>query len=222
MREVLREIKKHLAVYKLFAKTSLMQQLEYRANFIITILAECTWLASKLMYAFVVQKTGSTVGGLSPDQVMLFVGTFIIMTAFYTGTFMNSFGYIPWHVRRGDLDMLLVKPISTQFHWTLVMTATGGLLNYYALIPAYAKAFAPMDVIIKAGTAINPAITDLKTFVLIATVPFNLLKGVVSSIITLLIYKGLDTQNGFSLNILSKILYKSLPRLLNLNSVSFK
>jgi len=72
---------------------------------------------------------------------------------------------------------------------TLVMTAAGGLLNYYALIPAYAKAFAPLDVIIKAGTAINPAITDLKTFVLIATVPFNLLKGVASSVITLLIYK---------------------------------
>jgi len=119
MREILKEIKKHLVVYRLFAKTSLMQQLEYRANFVITVLAECTWLASKLLYAFVVQKTGSNVGGLSPDQVMLFVGTFIILTAFYTSTLMNNFGYIPWQVRRGELDMLLVKPISTQFHLTM-------------------------------------------------------------------------------------------------------
>jgi len=73
---------------------------------------------------------------------------------------------------------------------TLVMAAAGAALNYYVMIPAYAKAFhAPLDAIIGAGSKINPAITDLKTFVLIATVPFNLLKGAVSSIITLLIYK---------------------------------
>lgn len=72
---------------------------------------------------------------------------------------------------------------------TLVMAAAGGVLNYYVLIPAYAKVFAPLDVIIGAGTKINPAVTDLKTFVLIAATPFNLLKGVLSSAITLLVYK---------------------------------
>jgi len=103
----------------MFAKTSLMQQMEYRANFIIGILAECAWLMSKLLYAFVVYRTGSNVGGFSPDQIMLFIGTFIILTALYTGIFMRNFGSIPWRVQRGELDILLVKPISTQFHLTM-------------------------------------------------------------------------------------------------------
>jgi len=119
MRELFKEIRKHLRVYSMFAKTSLMQQMEYRANFIIDILAECTWLVSKLLYAFVVYRTGSSVGGYSPDQIMLFIGTFIILTAIYTGVFMRNFGSIPWRVQRGELDMMLVKPISTQFHLTL-------------------------------------------------------------------------------------------------------
>jgi len=115
----IKEIKKHIRVYGLFAKTSLMQQLEYRANFIIGIITECTWLCTKLLYAFIVHKTNAEIGGLSPDQITLFIGTFILLTAFYTGMFMNNLGSIPWRVRRGDLDLMLVKPISTQFHLTM-------------------------------------------------------------------------------------------------------
>ncbi len=39
------------------------------------------------------------------------------------------------------------------------------------------------------GTAVNPAITGIWSFVLLAVLPFNLLKGVVVSFITVLIYK---------------------------------
>jgi ABC-2 type transport system permease protein len=119
MKATFKEIIKHLRVYRLFAKNSLMQQLEYRANFIIGIITECTWLCTKLLYAFIVHRTDSHVGGLTPDQVTLFVGTFIILTAIYTGIFMNNLGSIPWRVRQGELDLMLVKPISTQFHLTM-------------------------------------------------------------------------------------------------------
>ncbi len=39
------------------------------------------------------------------------------------------------------------------------------------------------------GTAVNPAITGIWSFVLLAVLPFNLLKGVIVSLITVLIYK---------------------------------
>ena len=39
------------------------------------------------------------------------------------------------------------------------------------------------------GTAVNPAITGIWSFVLLAVLPFNLLKGLVVSFITILIYK---------------------------------
>ncbi|MCL2696618.1 MAG: ABC-2 family transporter protein [Oscillospiraceae bacterium] len=119
MRDLLKEIKKHLRVHRMFTKISLMQQLEYRANFIIGISAECMWLATKLVYAFIVHQTGSTVGGLSPDEITLFIGTFILLTSIYTGLFMMNFFYIPWRVQGGELDLMIVKPISTQFHLTM-------------------------------------------------------------------------------------------------------
>ena len=50
----------------------------------------------------------------------------------------------------------------------------------------------PLDALVGMGTAVNPAITNVATLVLFATVPFNLLKGVVSSVLVLLLYKRLS------------------------------
>lgn len=76
---------------------------------------------------------------------------------------------------------------------TIIMTLVGGFMNAYILLPVYATAFGmPLEAIVGMGTAVNPAITGLESFVLLAVVPFNLLKGVIVSIITLLIYKKLS------------------------------
>lgn len=75
----------------------------------------------------------------------------------------------------------------------LIMTIVGSALNAYVLLPTYSKAFQmPMETLIAMGTAVNPAITDLSTFVLFAVVPFNLLKGFVVSAVTLLLYKRIS------------------------------
>jgi len=76
---------------------------------------------------------------------------------------------------------------------TLVLTVVGALLNYFLLLPVYAKVFgAPIQSFIDMGKALNPYIVDLKTFVLFCVVPFNLLKGIVVSAFTLLIYKRIS------------------------------
>jgi riboflavin transporter FmnP len=73
---------------------------------------------------------------------------------------------------------------------TLSVVVVGAILNAYVLLPAYAYAYgAPIDAFIAMGSAINPAITDLTTFILFAVVPFNLFKGLMISAIVLVIYK---------------------------------
>ena len=76
---------------------------------------------------------------------------------------------------------------------TLAMTIVGASVNAFVLLPVYATAFGmPMETLVGMGTVVNPAITGLGTFVLFAVVPFNILKGIVVSVITLLIYKKLS------------------------------
>jgi len=73
---------------------------------------------------------------------------------------------------------------------TVSMTVIGCFINAYVLLPTYATAFhMPLDAIIEMGTSVNANIHDIFTFVLIAVAPFNLIKGLVISLLTLLLYK---------------------------------
>ena len=76
---------------------------------------------------------------------------------------------------------------------TGMMVIVGCVINAYVLLPVYAKAFQmPLDALIGMGTAVNPNITGLSTFVIFAVAPFNLLKGVLVSLIVLAIYKKIS------------------------------
>lgn len=76
---------------------------------------------------------------------------------------------------------------------TLIMTFFACFINAYVMLPAYAKAFKiPIDSLIEMGTKVNAGITDLFTFVIFAVVPFNLLKGILVSVVVLLIYKKIS------------------------------
>ena len=76
---------------------------------------------------------------------------------------------------------------------TISMTVFGCLLNAYVLLPTYAAAFGmPIDAIVEMGSIINGNITNVMTFVIMAVAPFNILKGIMVSLITMLIYKHIS------------------------------
>lgn len=76
---------------------------------------------------------------------------------------------------------------------TVFMILVGCFMNAYILLPAYAKAFGmPLDALVGMGTAVNKHITDIKTFVILAVGPFNLLKGTLVSLIVFLVYKKIS------------------------------
>lgn len=76
---------------------------------------------------------------------------------------------------------------------TVFMTILGCFVNAYILLPTYAAAFKmPIDGLIQMGTAVNANINSLFTFVMFAVAPFNLLKGVLDSIIVMAVYKKIS------------------------------
>lgn len=76
---------------------------------------------------------------------------------------------------------------------TLSLTVVGSLLNYFVMIPAYSH-FYHMEIekIVNMGNAVNSLVKDLKTLIVFAVAPFNLVKGIASSVINLLLYKRLS------------------------------
>lgn len=73
---------------------------------------------------------------------------------------------------------------------TISLTVFASLINYFVLLPVYSKFYGvPIDAFVGQGAEKNSAINSVATLVILATVPFNLVKGIISSAVTLVIYK---------------------------------
>ena len=74
-----------------------------------------------------------------------------------------------------------------------LMALVGALANYYIMIPFYIgqMGFAEEQVI-GMMAAVIPAVDSIFKLILLVTVPFNLIKGVVLCVLTLLLYKRLS------------------------------
>ena len=76
---------------------------------------------------------------------------------------------------------------------TASLVVVGCFVNYYVMIPAYVTlANFPLEAILSMASKINGLVTSLETMILFAVAPFNLVKGVICSIINLLLYKKLS------------------------------
>lgn len=120
--------------------------------------------------------SGTTTGGVG-DIANFLIGCAMCIPA--------GMIYKKYHTKKSALVGMTVG--------TIFMTVIGCLLNAYVLLPVYAKVFElPMDALIEMGTAVNPSITGVSTFVVLAVAPFNLLKGVLVSLIVFLTYKKIS------------------------------
>lgn len=74
-----------------------------------------------------------------------------------------------------------------------VMTAVMAFANYYLIFPLYAKLFGmPIEKLVAMGTVVTDKVVDLKTMMVYTVVPFNILKGILTASITILVYKRLS------------------------------
>ncbi|MBC7765770.1 MAG: ECF transporter S component [Hyphomonadaceae bacterium] len=82
--------------------------------------------------------------------------------------------------RKGAFLGLLIGGIS--------MVLFACIANYFVLIPIYER-FMPLDKIIAFAAASNPLIKSVNTYILYGVIPFNALKVLVVSVVTLVLYK---------------------------------
>ena len=76
---------------------------------------------------------------------------------------------------------------------TVCMAAAGVLLNYFVLLPAYGYFYhLPIDAIVSMGAQIFPIIDSKLKFVIVCVTPFHLIKGMLVSFLTVLLYKRIS------------------------------
>lgn len=127
----------------------------------------------KILLNFVLN--GTVTGGVGE------IGNLIVGCAFVVPA---AYIYKRWHSMKGMI-LGMVMGITC-------LVVLGSIVNYFVLLPVYSVVYGqPLEFFIQMGNALNPAIVDLKTFILFAVAPFNLLKGVLISILSALLYSRL-------------------------------
>jgi len=92
---------------------------------------------------------------------------------------------IVYHIRKSRKSALIGLIVGTG-----VLTVFGSAFNAIYLLPKFAQLYGiPLEAIIGMGSAIHASISNITTFVLLCVAPLNLLKGVMISVLTLLLYK---------------------------------
>lgn len=137
------------------------------------------------------------VAGVMTELVKIMVKLLIKgTTTAYVGDFANfvvgcSFvlpASIIYHAKPGKKTALIGMAVGT-----LILTIFGSIFNGLYLIPKFAQLYGmPLEAIVAMGTKVNAAITNVSTLVVFAVVPFNLLKGIVVSVLTFLLYKRIS------------------------------
>lgn len=75
---------------------------------------------------------------------------------------------------------------------TVAMAGMGMLTNYFLIIPFYSQVM-PLEAIFEMCAAVNPYVTGMQGYLLLGVLPFNLIKGAILTVITMLAYKKLST-----------------------------
>lgn len=76
---------------------------------------------------------------------------------------------------------------------TVVMAVAASVLNYFIFLPLYETVLHfPVSAIVAMGNKMNSNIKDLNSFVVWSILPFNLIKGIIVSTLTMLVYKSVS------------------------------
>ena len=102
-----------------------------------------------------------------------------------TWVYFSSIFYRNNKDKKGAIKSLIIG--------SLAMIITGCLLNYFILIPAYSYFMGlELNTIITMGSAIVPIINSKLSFIIFATLPFNIFKSLLISLIVIFSYKPIS------------------------------
>ncbi len=92
-----------------------MADSEYRLNFVIRILGEFAWYTAQLSVFEVLYLHTQVLNGWGIQDVRVFMGTLFLVDSLYMILFLENLDAVSSMVRKGDLDLLLTKPVNSQF-----------------------------------------------------------------------------------------------------------
>ncbi len=102
-------------VLRIFARNSLVRELQFRGNFVITVISNALWFSAQLILFNIIYGNVKEINGWGRFEFFAFMATGMLINKLIESIFMPNCANFSELIRTGNLDFALLKPIDTQF-----------------------------------------------------------------------------------------------------------
>lgn len=130
-------MKRHLKLIALFVRATVQTQLEYRSGVLGRLMANLISTGTSVLLLWAMFQQVESVGGWSFNQALILIGIVTTVEFVVEIWFYPSLNPVSGYVRRGEFDLLLLKPVASQFLVTfryLQVLEITGLVVGFAII----------------------------------------------------------------------------------------
>ncbi len=110
-----RALKQYLSIYSVQLKNNWVREAVYRTNFLTSVAVDMVWIGVEFTLFKVIYANTPSLAGWTQDQVYFFLGVFFASDALFTIFFQKNFWNFSDLINRGELDIVLTKPVSPIF-----------------------------------------------------------------------------------------------------------
>jgi viologen exporter family transport system permease protein len=97
-----------------FWRINLAEELQYRANFVTSVLGTVFYMATALLTLALFFHHTTALGGWSYWEIVVLLGVFNALSGVIESVLRPGIGQLADEVRSGELDLVLVKPVDAQ------------------------------------------------------------------------------------------------------------
>lgn len=136
-------LSKYWSVFRVQVKNNFVREAVYRSNFLTMVAVDMIWIAVEFSLFSVIYANTPSLAGWTKPQVYFFLGTFFASDALFTTFFQRNFWNFSDLVNRGELDILLTKPMHPLFlalTRSINLTASFNLFLGLGIMARYADA----------------------------------------------------------------------------------
>lgn len=122
-------MRRYWRIFKAFFVAGLKAEMEYRVNILLRFVVDALWYVIQVVTFEILFLHVGRVGVLAHAEMRVFLGILFTVDALEMIFFHENLNQISEHVRKGDMDFLLVKPVNSQFMVSLQKISFANVLN---------------------------------------------------------------------------------------------
>jgi ABC-2 type transport system permease protein len=108
-------VNRYWRVYWACMRNCLARELEFRSSFLLSAGSTILWAVFSMLLAGLVFTNVRQVAGWDLDRMFILTGSFLVVEGLSSALFQRNMQRLSEMVNKGELDFVLIRPISSQF-----------------------------------------------------------------------------------------------------------